>query len=756
MPRHDSPLQPLPPCVTAPASWHRLQAIDWSLLGAPQLYLAMNDGASRDFGPQGLLLAADDWVGSGTLRNSLFIAPWVELTRARGLALVVDAVGHFRLRVMRAAPGQPAEIVREVHLQSAQRSQQVLSLGSLSALPANSRLFWHLDALDDGRLYQASWCTREAPKADMRLAVLMRTWGRTADLQAQLRRFAEGLRGDAFHAEVLARTDFWVLDATAQAAELWRDAEELGLSLEVLQGPNLGGGGNASHLMTLFLDACDQAPESAPSDVLMLDDDAIVSMESLARHFMHCAYREGEHISTLPVLMRSQPTQVWEDGGFWGRLNFQVQGEFGRRRNLFPHLLKHGLSMAGFEHLDQFGPLNRCEYATFIFFGLPLATLRRIGLPAAFFLRGDDIEYSLRAQGLGVAVISNPNLAAWHEPGHSYPQEYMAILHAVLINLQHSDTGAAELACWFEQRFAEHAALGDLDGMRLYLGIVESLLDSDSCLLSSRFAQHYAQRLPALAALPCSRLPEAERTRVEADARAHGTLLLPFLYPGFHPDAGRYRAVVLHNSSAGSYRELPPCAPLDRLALHREALSRLDALVRSFEALRAFWCGRLAASGTREFWAQVRDEQAGWTQPLLSSPYQRPAPDVAPLAAQADAAPDVASALHRLPVHELRRRIEDQLTDLSRLRRETRHPASRSAALAEARRPAWRRWLGRWWPGRAASTGAAKAAATNTPLPSDFDPAQYLALNADVARTGMDARQHYLRFGRQEGRRYRN
>jgi hypothetical protein len=41
------------------------------------------------------------------------------------------------------------------------------------------------------------------------------------------------------------------------------------------------------------------------------------------------------------------------------------------------------------------------------------------------------------------------------------------------------------------------------------------------------------------------------------------------------------------------------------------------------------------------------------------------------------------------------------------------------------------------------------------PLPQDFDPAQYLALNADVARSGVDAATHYAQFGHAEGRRYR-
>lgn len=730
-------------------AWHRLQGVDRAGLGAPHLYLAQNDEASRAWHDHGLTLAADDWLGGGTLRNSLYVAPWLELTRVRSLALQVEARGSLRLRVMRASAGRPAELLKEQHLVSRQRQTHVVPLGSLSAWPADSRLFWHLDAVDDSQVHEVNWCTREVPATGTRLAVLMRTWGRTADLQAQLRRFADAAALDTWHARVLSHCSFWVLDASPQAAALWPDTPAPGLDLRVLQGPNLGGGGNASHLMAQFLAACDAEPEQTPTDVLLLDDDAIVSMESLARHFVACSLREVPHISTLPVLQRSRPDTVWEDGGYWGRLNFQLNGELGCRRNLFPHLLKHGLALAGYDHLDAFGPLNRCEYATFIFFGLPMAVLRRIGLPAAFFLRGDDIEYSLRAQAQGVPVVSNPNLAAWHEPGHSYPQEYMAILHAVLINFRHSDGGAADLVAWFEQRFAEHAALGDLEGMKLYLGVLDSVLDSQSSLLTPDFAQHYAQRLPALAAIASHKLPQAERQRVEREASAQGALLLPFVYPGFHPATGPRRTVLLCNAGAGSYREVPPCAPAERLALHRQALERLEALSRSFDALQAFWCERLARAGTLAFWEQVRQAQAEQTRLLLRQLPARPVPAPADAAAAhigADTpAEHDASPLASVPVRELRRRIEGQLADLARLRREAQ---GRPAAARRADQPWWRRW----WPGRRTPR---PVPTTSAALPPDFDPAGYLQLNADVARTGMDARQHYLRYGRAEGRRYR-
>jgi len=41
-------------------------------------------------------------------------------------------------------------------------------------------------------------------------------------------------------------------------------------------------------------------------------------------------------------------------------------------------------------------------------------------------------------------------------------------------------------------------------------------------------------------------------------------------------------------------------------------------------------------------------------------------------------------------------------------------------------------------------------------LPADFDPEYYLVINADVKEAGLDPVQHYLNFGRAEGRIYRS
>lgn len=744
---------PSPSRLPAADPWHhhagadlfRLQALDRSLLGAPSLYLAASDGVAWQSPDGPIDLRADDWLGSGTLRNSFYVEPWARLSAVRELALVIDAQGSLRVRLMCASLGKPAQVLRETRMESAERGRLVLGVGAIDALPAHSRLFWHIDAIDGARLHEAVWCTRTRPDGATRLAVLMRTFGRTGDLREQLDRWAAAAAGDAFHAAVLARMDVWVLDASPDAEALWHDAARHGLNLRVLHGPNLGGGGNASHLIHHVLAEYDAQPDEAPQEVLILDDDGVLSMESMARYLVGCSLRTQACITSLPILMKSRPTQVWEDGGFWGRLNAQDHGEFGRRRNLSPHLLKHGLSLDGFEHLDAFGPLNTCEYATFIFFGLPTAVLRRVGLPAAFFLRGDDIEYSLRAQAEGIAVITNPNLAAWHEPGHSHGQEYMAILHAVLINLTHSEGDATDLARWFEQRLAEHASIDDLAGIGLYLRVIEALLDVDGPLLTPRFESHYLATLPHCST-PMAALPEGDRRRLERDAAAQGVQIRPFLYPGYQPQADRRTTVVLVNHGAGTYRELPAPQPLARLRLMQQYLARLQSLTEGFDVLRAHWQRRLAASGQADFWAEVAARHAMATRQLHAGRFaRREAPAIAalPLRQAAPLPPAV-------PIRELRQRLERELSQLSRLRQAEATTRRAPNVSFASRLLAW------WWrrrPARPVTPVTRDTAATS--LPADFDPAQYLALNADVARTGVDAARHYLQFGSAEGRRYR-
>lgn len=751
----------LPHHVHERGAQYRLQAMDRSGLGSPLLYLASGHADQRTMVHHDLRLAPDEWLGGGTFRNSFFVEPWARLTRVRDLSLVVDASGSLRVRVMQAAMGQPAQLVKEQNFVAPGRSRMVVPLGSPLDFPAGSRLFWHMDAVDGGQLHEAAWCTRTEPgptPQGPRMAVLMRTYGRTDDVQALLMRLADSASQDAFHAEVLSRMHFWVLDTTPGNIPGWAAMERLGLNLQVWNGPNLGGGGNAAALAQLFLDESDRAGDTA-EEVLILDDDLSISMETLARYYGFCSYRDRDLICSLPVLMKSRPTIVWEDGGQWGRDGLAGPGAADPalpRRGFGPHLNRHGLSLDGYERLDEFGALNPCEYSTFIFFGLPTRALRKLGLPAAMFLRGDDIEFSLRAATLGLPIYTNPNLAAWHEPGHSYAQEHMAVLHGVLINLAYSSNTAQDYAAFFEQRMVEHAALDDLEGLRLYLGILEELLNADSAVLTPAFTTHYRQALQRLNGIALAPLPDGERERLArpAPAEASGPLqprrptLLPFIYPGYHPRSlgtalpaqPAPPPTVLHNPGARTARTLGTVPPQERLALQARYIAALLHWHEAFPRLSTLWKARLHASGQPGFWREVLARHPGELARTLNVQGRVSTGEPEGITQVVTPHPaHVAAPAPAQPLRELRDRLEAEIARWTRMRLS----AERNQRLASTGRQAHQR---SWWHGLIQRPARG--------LPPDFDPATYLALNADVASSGADPAQHYLRYGRREGRRY--
>jgi GT2 family glycosyltransferase len=739
------------------AEMFALHGTDRQIAGSRHLFFAGNAALLPTDAPGIATLRGGEWLGGGSFRNSFFLAPWRQLAAVRDLRLVVQASGDLRVRVACARPGRPADTLAEMRHCSPQRVSLMLPLPPLTDLANDARLFWHVDAHAPSALHDVAFATRSKPLRPSRLAVLIRTHGRSADVQAMLSRFAAAGRSQPRAAAALDRIDFWLLQ-TAEGGGTRQFAADAfaGLNLRIFEAPNLGGGGNASLLAKLFLDHA-RSQARGPDEVLILDDDLSISFESIARYLAFCSFREKEAVMSLPLLMQSRPTTVWEDGGLWGRLAADGSADRERSRTLFPTLLKHGTSLEGYDRLDDFGALNTAEYATFVFWGAPRATLERIGLPAAFFLRGDDIELSLRARAAGVPLVTNPNLAAWHEPGHSHAHEYMAILHAVLINLRYAADDAASHARFFEERLYEHAAIGDVAGLSVYLQVLLTLIDTTSLVLTPGFAAHYADVLPRLNAAvpPAQRLSATEREKLEKRSRDAGKRVLPFLHAGYHrPAAG---PVLLMNPSRSEAHEIGPTPFAAKAELMRRYIRALATFEAQFDALRTHWSARLQASGTEAFWTGVQAEQAPLTRSLATfrrEPVVRDAIAIGQALTPVGAAPPDAGPL---PLTELRDRLEHEWRALARLRTEIGGGSTDLITETAATQPPapqrdglWQRWISRTF-GRGDRADKPVAAPA---LPPDFVAEDYLALNADVAHAGFDAANHYLRFGHREGRRY--
>jgi len=359
-------------------------------------------------------------------------------------------------------------------------------------------------------------------------------------------------------------------------------------------------------------------------EMLLLDDDLSISMETLYRHWASVLFRTDNTLFTLPVFTKSEPRRMWEDGAFWGRfLDADCQPD---RKSIAPRLIRHNYQFEGYKHLDELAVPNYPEYCTFIFLSLPYTQFKKLGFPLAFFLRGDDIEYSLRHNRSGGKIMSNPNLTAWHEPAHSYGQEYMSISHGIIINMAYGQDKADDFVSFFQKRALAHTSVSDARGIELYTEVLRDL-NSRDVFLEHNFKDHYVQKLGFFKKFDAEyeHLPAEVQRDVIAKAEKRGQ---PIVRSGFlyMPVAAQSEIaqVMLENPHTETVR-LYRTKDKENLTALTKALSAFYAALAQFDAeydaIKAHYGERVERSTGRTFWLDEMELSKGDLRILARSEF---------------------------------------------------------------------------------------------------------------------------------------
>lgn len=680
--------------------YYRIQGLESSIYGSRELFFHNSEKGSVPITKNGFILEGGKWIGTGTFRNALYIEPWRQLSTIDDLFLIIEYSGAIFISVHISSQGRNDEILMEEKLVSASKITKIIPIGSIADYPENSRIFWSIEGLVGGaEVYDISYHTKTKPTAP-KLGVLLRTFGRTQDIKTLLLRIIAEAKERRDLERILSNIDFWVLDTSISAEDGYKkevlDQLNNEINLNIFVAPNLGGGGNAGHLLRLLNEDYTDKKRNL-DELLILDDDLSISLETIARYYSLISYRAKEFLCSLPILMRSRPTVIWEDGGFWGRLMRETATSMDNKRTLSPHLLKHGIDLSNRDTLNLFTAINFCEYSTFIFFGISMSAFEKIGYPASFFLRGDDVEISLRAMKHGLPMITNPNLAAWHEPAHSYGQEYMAILHAVIINLTYSDNASDFYFRFFEERLHEHSALNDINGVTIYSDVLKELTRAEPEALSLDFESHYIEKISYYNKIKFIQIPESERNQYEESLRHKDILLVPFLYPGYKKPS-KEQKVIAFNPSSKSYREIPQNIFSDKISACIEYMESLKSFSAHFNEIKTMWQNRLIEASSEEYWKSIHHKHKKKTRLIFSS-------------------------LKNNNYYNGEGALEFIPRDINDCGNKALH--------------------------------AKEIIYKSNELPDDFDPEHYLIINKDIAESGIDPIQHYINYGMYENRRYR-
>lgn len=172
----------------------------------------------------------------------------------------------------------------------------------------------------------------------------------------------------------------------------------------VIENANTGGSGGFTRGMIV-------ASEAGYTHHLLMDDDIVFDCETLERTKRFMAHAKDAENITLgaSMLVMESGYEQYEKGAVWHGRGMQTP--------------ERGYDLRTREAvIVNDNAISQKNYTAWWYCCMSTNITRRIGKPQPFFIKGDDIEYGLRAQN---TVIVNNGIGVWHE---SFASKYNSVL----------------------------------------------------------------------------------------------------------------------------------------------------------------------------------------------------------------------------------------------------------------------------------------------------------------------------------------
>lgn len=351
----------------SPVTGFPVQSAIWPQVGVSTevpTHFALTGAVGLSFSEPGADFAPGGCLSTGTYYNLFNLGKWTRSAGVLPLALRLTGSGRFQLTIH-----QVGKEKTKVQLFS-----EIVTLDGSLLQPfdadhtrVDAVLYFELTALGDARLDDFAWSTTQPPRTVPELTLSITTFRREAEVARTVDRFRQ------FRAQSELRDHLRMLIVDNGQTVTVKDGE----GVAVIPNENLGGAGG-------FTRGLLAAKEAGASHCLFMDDDASIQMEALSRTWWFLAYAEDSRTAVAGGMINaSYRWQVWENGATF---------------DLVCHPLYAGLDLRKRKHvfrMEYDTTLDAPEdiYGGWWFFAFPIEHAKH--LPFPFFVRGDDVSFSL-------------------------------------------------------------------------------------------------------------------------------------------------------------------------------------------------------------------------------------------------------------------------------------------------------------------------------------------------------------------------
>jgi galactofuranosylgalactofuranosylrhamnosyl-N-acetylglucosaminyl-diphospho-decaprenol beta-1,5/1,6-galactofuranosyltransferase len=319
--------------------------------------LSLTDGGA-DFAPGGRL-------SSGAYYNLFNLGKWRRNCGDLPLALKLSGRGRFLLSVQLARRNRSKhQIVSEIVVLDGD-FYQPLELDDSSH--ADAVLFFELTALDDAQLNDFAWSTTAPRRSTPEMVLSVTTFRRENEVAETAERFRRFLSTSDLKDHIRM-----VIVDNGSSLEM---ADGGGVT--VIKNENLGGSGGFSRGLL-------SARDSGATHCLFMDDDASIQMEAVSRTWWFLAYALDPRTAVAGAMINASARwEVWENGAVFDLVCKPRFGGLDLRKASRVFEMEYDTTAAV---PDDF-------YGGWWFFAFPIQQVEH--LPFPFFVRGDDVSFSL-------------------------------------------------------------------------------------------------------------------------------------------------------------------------------------------------------------------------------------------------------------------------------------------------------------------------------------------------------------------------
>lgn len=348
----------------------RLQSLIWpeeSLNTERDLYLRLDGAAALSMRKQRVQFIPGSLADFCTYYNLFNTGKWVKHCDLETLELELHGEGHFELTVFHVRPERSAERVITDIITLEKGVPKTFNIVPQNGFNTLGLVFFQMIALSAGHLDNAHWQTTDAPKRIPKLMLSVTTFRREEAVKNTVARFEKFVASS----DIAEHLHLTVVD-NGQTAEVTNSA-----NVSTIPNANLGGSGG-------FTRGLLEAQKRSASHCLFMDDDASVHMDAITRTWMFLAYAKNPDTAIAGAVANAQYRwQLWENGALFNRVCMPQHMGLDLRE------ADEVISM----EFDSTPKRPDNFYGGWWYFAFPVERVQHMPFP--FFVRGDDVSFSL-------------------------------------------------------------------------------------------------------------------------------------------------------------------------------------------------------------------------------------------------------------------------------------------------------------------------------------------------------------------------